>query len=113
MTSPLQRTMKMMREQGYMAEKVEFWNCFSKTRHDLFGIIDVLAVKDETTLGIQVTSYANVNARKKKAEESETLWIWLTGGVRRFVIHGWRKPAGKRRTWSVREIEIEPSSSRG
>ena len=101
------KTMKMLRDDGWFVEKVEYWNAFAKRRKDLFGIIDVVAIKEGEpgVLGIQVTSKANISARKKKAKEAPELAAWLSCG-NRFVVHGWFLRATGRRKWCVKEVDI-------
>lgn len=62
-------------------------------RHDLFGMLDLLAVRHRETLGVQVTSAGNVSARRNKMHDDDH-WAdllrlkdagWLV------VVHGWRK----------------------
>ena len=57
--SPVQRTLKYLRDHGYTAEKTEHFNFYAKKRQDLFGFIDVLAVKDEHLLALQVSDGAH------------------------------------------------------
>lgn len=86
--SPTQRSLALLREQGYLCEIVERWNPWAKIRQDLFGIGDILAIKDNETLMVQTTSRSNVNARVKKISESEVLPVILRAGWR-VQVHGW------------------------
>ena len=86
--SPTQRSLALLREQGYLCEVVERWNPWAKVRQDLFGIGDILAIKDEETLLVQTTSRSNLNARVKKISESEMLPTILDAKWR-VVVHGW------------------------
>ena len=86
--SPTQRSLGMLREQGYACEIVERWNPWAKVRQDLFGIGDILAIKDGETLLVQTTSRSNFNARVKKISESEMLPAILKARWR-VVVHGW------------------------
>ena len=63
MTSPTQRSLAHLRALGYRVAIVERWNPFARIRQDLFGVLDLLAVKDGEILGVQVTSGSNVAAR--------------------------------------------------
>lgn len=108
--SPTQRTLKKLREEGYLAQVVERWCSFTKRRHDLFGIIDVLAIKDGETLAVQTTSGSGASARLKKMLESDTLKPILDAGWK-VHIHGWRKVkvkrGGKAMRWEVRLIDLK------
>ena len=65
--SPTERTLRRLRAEGFMVEVVERWNCFSKTKKDLFGCFDLLAISpDGVTHAIQVTTGSNHAARIKK-----------------------------------------------
>lgn len=97
--SPTVRSMRYLRERGYIVDKVEYWNPFSKTRKDLFGFIDLIAIKPGEILGVQTTTGAHFANRKAKAEARPEYDTWLDAGCK-FVVHGWRKlKSGK---WEVR-----------
>jgi hypothetical protein len=100
--TPTQRSLKTMRDQGYRCAIVEHWNPFARIRQDLFGIIDVLAIKDGQTVAVQTTSASNVAARVRKIAEAEA-----TADIRKagwsIVVHGWRKNAAGK--WTLREID--------
>jgi hypothetical protein len=100
--SPTQRTLKHMRELGYLCQVVERWNVHAKVRVDLFGFIDVLCVKGEDIVGVQATSGDNVAARVAKITEHEH-WPLVCKAIR-VVVHGWRKNAQGR--WVLREVEL-------
>ena len=102
---PTQRTLALIRKQGFVAQVVEHIVPRTFIRRDLFNIIDILAINTTYTIGIQTTSGSNVSARIAKAIESEQLRLWLSVPSRRFIIHGWRKLKSSRR-WECREIEL-------
>lgn len=58
-------------------------------------------------LAIQTTSGTNVSARFKKIIETEAARNWIVSG-HRIIVHGWaqRGERGKRKLWTVREVEI-------
>ena len=87
--TPTQRSLVYLREQGYLCEVVEKWNSFTKTRKDLWGWCDILAIREGEILAVQVTA-AGVSSRVKKIMESDTLPIVRKAGVR-IEVHGWRK----------------------
>jgi hypothetical protein len=100
--TPTQRTLAMLRTDGWTCEVVEKWNPAVKRRHDLFGIFDVLAIRDGETMGVQVTSYSNVAARIRKIAESEHIAAIRKAGWR-VCVHGWHKPKNR---WICREVDI-------
>jgi hypothetical protein len=87
--TPTQRSLEYLREQGYLCEVVEKWNSFTKTRKDLWGWCDILAIRENEILAVQVTA-TGVSSRIKKIMESDTLPIVRKAGVR-IEVHGWRK----------------------
>lgn len=100
--SPTQRTLKHMRDQGYVSAVVEKFNHFVKRRQDLFGVIDVLCVGNGETVAVQTTSGSNVAARITKIAEAEAVPELRKAGWR-IVVHGWRKNSkGK---WILREVD--------
>lgn len=88
--SPTQLTLKLLREQGWTVEVVEKWIPGANIRKDLFGFIDLVALKDDQTLGVQATSYSNISARVKKIESAELLSAVRKASWQVWVI-GWRK----------------------
>jgi carbonic anhydrase len=102
LSSPTQRTLKHLRAQGYVAQVVEKWLPVVKRRQDLFGFIDVLAIREGEVLGVQSTSGDNVSSRVKKIAEHELVGAVRKAGIR-IVVHGWRKNAAGR--WVLREVD--------
>ena len=95
MTSPTQRSLKFLRDQGYLVAVVEHWNHFARIRQDLFGIGDLLAVHpDDKPLLVQVTS-TDVASRLRKVRAAPATPILLAAGWR-IEVHGWRKLKGFR-----------------
>ena len=85
----MQRTLAVLREQGYQADKVEYWNPFAHRRKDLFGCIDVLAMKQGyPLLAVQVTTGEHGAAGQAKARETARIWH-STGNS--FQVWAWRK----------------------
>jgi len=105
--SPSSRTMKLMRSQGYLCAVVEKWIEARKIRQDLYGYIDILAIKGAETIGIQATA-SGVSARLEKILNHENLVPWLEGDSRQLEIHGWRKLKKKvdGKTWVPRIIDV-------
>lgn len=105
--SPCQRSLKLLRDRGYLVAITERWNQYAKVRQDLFGFIDLLAVKGDTILAVQTTSGDNVSARLDKINNEPRALLWLAPS-RKILIHGWRRVGarGKRKLWECREIEV-------
>lgn len=101
--SPTELTLKKWRKAGYLCAVVENWNPHVKIRQDLFGCIDVLAVGNGETVGIQSTSNRNVSARVRKIENMPETVAALRDSNWRIVIEGWKKPAHR---WECREVDV-------
>ena len=102
--TPTQLSLRWLREQGWTAEVTERWNPHARVRHDLFGFVDVLAVREGETLAVQTTSATNVPARVRKIRESDLLPVVLGAGwtVR---VHGWAKKSNR---WQLaRDVAME------
>jgi hypothetical protein len=101
--TPSQRTVAHLRKLGYQTANVEHYNYFTKRKHDLFGCIDILAIGNNETLAVQVTSKSNMSSRIKKIEASEALPEMLRSGWR-VIVHGWfRKDNGR---YELKEFEF-------
>jgi hypothetical protein len=102
MPSPTQRSLAHLLNLGYRVAVVERWNPHARIRQDLFGVLDLLAVKDGEILGVQTTSGSNVAARLAKIADSEAVPDLRRAGMR-LEVHGWRKlKAG----WCVRVEDV-------
>lgn len=106
--SPTQRTRDELKKLGFTSAIVERWNPHAKVRQDLFGCLDLVAMKEGIgILGIQATSGANHAARRDKAMAEPRLKTWLLCGAR-FEIWSWSKKGarGKRKKWELRRDEL-------
>jgi len=109
---------KKWRAQGYFVEQAEFISRAGKftRRHDLFGFTDLVCIKEEQIVFLQVTSWGNVSARVNKiAREAhgkgqhrtpmyDIANTLLTFG--RIVVEGWKLDKNNR--WVSREVEVTP-----
>ena len=109
MTSPTQRTLKMLRDDGWHCWVVEHWNPHARRRVDLFNLWDILAIKGPETLAAQVTSGSGVSARLKKIEAGDYIDACREAGWR-LEVHGWRKVkvkrGGKATKWACRIVDV-------
>lgn len=107
--TPTARTLAKLRTDGYTAEVVERWNAYTRTRHDLFNAIDILAVRGSETLGIQCTSASNVSARLFKLRRNEHLPALQAAGWN-VQVWGWGKHkvkrGGKAIRWDCRIVDL-------
>lgn len=70
---------EMLEANGFAVDTVERTIPNARTTKDLFGIFDLLAVKRTATVGIQVTDFSNIAARRKKIDAAPITPIWLAG----------------------------------
>jgi len=101
-----QRVMKAFRDWGYFAQVVEHWDAFSRRRHDLFGIIDILAVGDGQTVAVQVTSRDNMASRRHKMLAAPELAAMIAAGWQ-VELWGYKK-VGSRWTLKKETISVTP-----
>jgi len=100
--TPTARSLKHLRAAGYLAEVVEKWIPGANCRRDLFGILDILAIREGEVIGVQATSGGNVASRIDKIAEHPNVGAVRKAGVR-ILVHGWRKAANGR--WTLREVD--------
>lgn len=100
--SPTQRSLKLLRERGYMVAIVEHWNPHARIRQDLFGVLDLVAIKQGETLGVQTTTLSGTGARLSKMAESDAV-PKLREANWRLEVHGWRK---LKSGWEAKVIDV-------
>lgn len=107
--TPTQRTLAILTKDGWEVGIVERWIQRAFVRQDLFGIIDMIAIRPGQIVGVQATSDngGNVSAHIIKAKAEPRLKTWLEAGGEFWVV-GWGKkgPRGKRKVWTMRTIKI-------
>lgn len=108
--SPSSRTLQALKRLGWHPATVEKYNHHTRTKNDLYGFIDIIAIHPDTgqVLAVQVTSGANVANRVTKitTECEPELRMCLKAGWL-VEAHGWRELQGKgRQKWFCRKIEI-------
>lgn len=106
--SPTQNSLAALRGWGYDCWIVEYWSSFSRKRVDLFGCIDILAIRQGETLAVQTTT-TGVASRVAKIKASEHYPNMLAAGWR-VEVHGWtKKPqakGSKRLVWKQRVVDL-------
>ena len=108
MTSPTQRALKDLRTLGFTAQVVERFNPHAKVRQDLFGCIDIVAVREGCgILGVQACAGASHAARRAKSLDEPRLRAWLAAGGR-FEVFSYAKRGGRgeRKRWQLRREEL-------
>lgn len=135
--TPTARTLKWLREHGFVADVVEKWQTFPGTggrniriRRDLFGFADILALQiDPDGIGdvilIQATggSGGAHAARRSKIEALELAQKIRESRVVHIEVWSWAKQGarGKRKLWKLRRerwildagwVEVPPNAGR-
>jgi hypothetical protein len=101
--TPAARTLAALKADGYRCAVVERWNPHARIRQDLFGCIDILAIRDGETLAVQTTSASHVSHRVRKIADSEAIADIRRAGWR-VEVHGWRKGSNGR--WQCRTVDV-------
>jgi hypothetical protein len=97
-TSPTVLSLRHLRADGWTVDVCERWvpnfggGAGPGKRHDLFGLVDLVALKGSETLGVQTTSHTNFNARLNKITDDEhrEAFVALKAAGWGIVVHGWR-----------------------
>ena len=104
--TPSARTKKLLAELGYASDDAE--RRITRTiKKDLFGIIDIVAIRPGEIFGVQATSASNHSSHVKKALAEPKLLLWLLAGGR-FEVWSWGKKGarGKVKKWRVRKTKF-------
>lgn len=109
--SPTARTLAMLRKDGWLAWVVEKWVPNTQQRSDLFGFIDVLAIRGPDTLAVQSTSRSNVSSRVRKITDHANVAAVRAAGWA-IHVHGWGKVKHKCKNgntvdrWDCRVVDV-------
>lgn len=100
--SPVSRTLKALRGQGFLCDVCERRVPLTHSARDLFMAFDIAAIhKDHNgVLGVQATSLSNLAARCHKLVANPAVKVWLLAG-NRVEVWGWslRGAAGFPKRW--------------
>lgn len=103
MTSPTQRSLAYLRNAGYTVAVVERWNPHARIRQDLFGFVDLLAIREGETLAVQACSRGDVSKRMAKIADAEHVGAVRAAGWS-IHVHGWARDARGR--WALRVEDV-------
>jgi hypothetical protein len=101
--SPTQLSLAKLREEGYTVAIVEHWNAFARIRQDLFGFIDLLALKGKEVLAVQTTTATNMSARVKKIGDHENVGFVREAGWT-IHVHGWHQDDKKKWHCKIKDV---------
>jgi hypothetical protein len=94
LSSPTSRSLELLRDEGWLVAVVERWIPGANIRQDLFGLFDLIAIRGDQTMAVQVTSASNVSSRIRKITESDKLAAVRKAGWW-IECHGWAKRKGR------------------
>lgn len=102
MDSPLQRTLKMLRDAGWTVGITEHFNPHVRIRQDLFGFADAIAFRKGFPVLALNAMHLKHSSEHDKLRENEALRKWIEAG-HRFALYQWHQvgPRGKRKLWKV------------
>lgn len=92
--SPSALSIDRLTAAGYLVGRVEQTIPHTRITRDLFGFVDLLAIREDEVLAVQVTSASNVAARVAKITGHENLRAVREAGIR-IEVHGWRVKDGE------------------
>ena len=105
-TPTTKKSLEKLRKEGYLCAIVENWNAFAHIRQDLFGFIDILAIKEREILGVQTTSKTNKQSHINKILQHKNFMPVKKSGIK-IILHSWGKGKnGKRIIWVCDEQEL-------
>jgi hypothetical protein len=72
----------------------------------LFGFADLLAIRGDQTMAIQVTTNDHVAERIEKIRQRPEAAIWMRSPTRTLAVHGWALKGGRgeSKTFQCREV---------
>lgn len=100
--SPTEYVLRELRKDGWLAEVVEKWIPMARVRRDLFGVLDIVALRDGITKGVQATSKSNMASRIKKIAEAEATPLLRRAG---WQLEVWGTYKEKNR-WKARIVDV-------
>lgn len=91
-TALRRRSALELERRGYTVDVAECRNGY--VSRDLFGMFDLVALRDDETLGVQVTDASHVAAHVRTIAEAPAVGAVREAGWT-IVLHGWQKVAGR------------------
>jgi len=107
----MQLSRDLLTKLGWRVVNVEKWNAATQQKADLFGMFDLLALRDGVTMGVQTTSKTNLASHVRKMRDADALGDVLAAGWI-VMLHGWHQPNGPRQKgastgrWEVIEVDL-------
>lgn len=86
--SPMRKSVERLEAAGYLVGKVELWIPNTAITKDLYGFIDLLAIRRNEVLAVQTTSSSNMADRVAKVTNHANLGRVREANIR-IEVHGW------------------------
>jgi hypothetical protein len=107
--STTQLSLDYLRDLGYVVDVVERWVPGTaggpRVRRDLFGILDLVAVRSSETMGVQTTTKGELSKRARKIADSDHIGALREAGWTLHV-HGWWQPNGPRTRYVCEVLDV-------
>lgn len=104
--TPTQRSLALLRQEGFLAAVVERYLHQIQRKQDLFGFADLFAFhRDGRVLLVQTTTAAHLSDRLAKVRDSFEASAWVLAG-HALELHGWDGP--RLRRLEVRGEDLQP-----
>ena len=106
--STMERTLALLRKEGWTLAIVEKWLAAIQIRQDMFGFADVVAIGESLgIMAVQVCADSGRAAHRTKILAEKRALTWLRAGGRILLI-SWGKhgPRGGRKVWEAYREEI-------
>src|SRR5262249_48961814 len=105
--SPTGKSLRLLRQLGYLAVMTEHWDGVAQVRRGLLGCIDIPGLKPgESRLGGQATAATNRAARVAKARGLPGLRAWIGSGAR-FKVWSWDSRGVRREALAGEDLAAE------
>ena len=101
--SPTQLSLEKLREDGWFCWITEHYNYYARKKQDLWGFVDIIALKPGQILGVQTTTASNMLARIKKIADHENVGAVREAGWT-IHVHGWHQD--DKRKWHCKVKDV-------
>ena len=114
--SPLQRSLKLLRDSGWTVGITEHFNPHVKIRQDYCGFADCIAFRKDFPILAVNAMHMKHRDDHEKLRENEKLYKWIEAG-HRFALYQWHS-VGRRwhcfvKEWNLDDMRIKRGESSG
>lgn len=101
-TNLLAKSIQHLVKEGYICQRVEYFNFYTSRRVDFFNVIDAICCRPGEILAVQTTDHTSASSHRKKIALEPRTRVWLEAGGK-FQLHLFKKVG---RLWQLRIEEI-------